>query len=99
MNQTAEDPSVALSRIIIGYTLSQAVYVASKLGVPDLLASGPRDGADLARATNTHAQSLSRVLRLLAANEVLAEVAPDRAGVDLQLDASALVSSPGWRIE
>jgi hypothetical protein len=78
MNQTDEEPSVALNRLVIGYGLSQAVYVAAKLGVPDLLAAGPRDGADLAGATNTNAQSLSRVLRLLAANGVLTEVAADR---------------------
>jgi hypothetical protein len=55
--------------------LSQAIYVAAKLGIPDLLVDGARDGADLAAATNTNAESLSRVLRLLAANEVLEEIA------------------------
>jgi hypothetical protein len=77
MTQVDEDPSVALSRLVLGYGLSQAVYVAAKLGVPDLLANGPRDGADLARATSTNAEPLSRVLRLLAANGVLTEVAAD----------------------
>ena len=73
-----EDPSVALSRLVLGYGLSQAVYVAAKLGIPDLLADGPRNGADLAGATGTNAHSLSRVLRLLAANAVLTEVGADR---------------------
>ncbi|MGI9148557.1 MAG: methyltransferase [Chloroflexota bacterium] len=72
-----ESPADALSRLIMGYALSQAVYVAAKLGVPDLLANGPRDGADLAHASNSNAESLSRVMRLLAANSVLEEVAPD----------------------
>ena len=75
MNPVDEDPSVALTRLVLSYGLSQAVYVAAKLGIPDLLAKGPRDGADLAGATNANAQSLSRVLRLLAANGVLSEVA------------------------
>lgn len=78
MTPVDEDPSVALSRLVLSYGLSQAVYVAAKLGIPDLLANGPRDGADLAGATNTNAQSLSRVLRLLAANSVLTEVTTDR---------------------
>ncbi|MBX3024172.1 methyltransferase [bacterium] len=76
--ESGVDPAVTLSRLVFGYALSQAVYVAAKLGVPDLLAHGARDGADLARATNTHAPSLSRLLRLLAAHEVLAEVAENR---------------------
>ena len=55
---------------------------------------GPKDGANLARSTNTNAQSLSRVLRLLAANEVLREVATDRfalapMGELLRTDAEA----------
>jgi hypothetical protein len=73
-----ESPDVSLNRLVIGYGLSQAVYVAAKLGIPDLLANGPREGVDLAQATSTSAHSLSRVLRLLAANEVFEEVAPDR---------------------
>jgi hypothetical protein len=64
--------------LITGYAVSQAIYVAAKLGVADLLADGPRQGAELARATSTCAASLSRVLRLLASAGVLSEVAPDR---------------------
>ena len=43
-----ERPVDTLNRIVIGYGLSQAVDVAAKLGIPDLLANGPRDDADLA---------------------------------------------------
>ena len=49
MKPEVDSPDVALNRLIIGYGLSQAIYVAAKLGIPDLLANGPRDGADLAR--------------------------------------------------
>ena len=38
--------------------MSQAVYVATRLGIPDLLADGPREVDDLARATSSHAPSL-----------------------------------------
>ena len=78
MNQELETSDIVLNRLILGYGLSQAIYVAAKLGIPDLLVGGPRDGDDLASATNTITQSLSRVLRLLAANGVLEEVATDR---------------------
>jgi SAM-dependent methyltransferase len=78
MKQDLVNPDIALSRLVIGYGLSQAIYVAAKLGIPDLLADGDRDGADLAAATHAHGESLSRVLRLLVANDVLQEVATDR---------------------
>jgi predicted O-methyltransferase YrrM len=78
MKQELETSDIVLNRLILGYGLSQAIYVAAKLGIPDLLVGGPKDGDDLARATTTNTQSLSRVLRLLAANGVLEEVATDR---------------------
>ena len=73
-----EDPASVLFDLVTGYGLSQAVYVAAKLGVADRLADGPLDGPALARAVGVPAPPLSRVLRLLAAHGVLEEVAPDR---------------------
>ena len=78
MIEADEDPAVVLSRLLLGYGLAQAVYVAAKLGISDLLAGGPRDGTELARATGTNAESLARVLRLLAANGIFTEVAAER---------------------
>ena len=94
VKQDLESPDIALSRLITGYGLSQAIYVAAKLGIPDLLVDAARDSVDLAAATHTYAESLSRVLRLLAANDVLEEVATDRfalapMGVILRSDAEA----------
>ena len=40
-----------LMRIGRGYQLSQALYVAAKLGVADALAAGPRSGAAIGRDT------------------------------------------------
>jgi hypothetical protein len=37
--------------LIRGYRISQSIYVATQLGVPDLLFGGPRDVDDLARET------------------------------------------------
>ncbi len=51
----------------------QALYVASVLGIADLLADGPKTGDELALATKTHARSLARVLRTLTAARILAE--------------------------
>ena len=53
-------------QIISGFWISRAVYVIAKLGIPDLLKSGPRTAEELANATKMHAPSLYRVLRALA---------------------------------
>jgi SAM-dependent methyltransferase len=57
----------------VGHYISRALYVAAKLGVADLLKDGPRNYNDLANATETHAPSLNRVMRLLASVGVFAE--------------------------
>jgi hypothetical protein len=59
--------------MIQGLHISRAVYVAAKLGIADLLANGPRPSAELAQLTMAHAPSLYRVLRVLAALNVLRE--------------------------
>src|SRR6187401_1935749 len=69
-------PAVALLQMMTGYWVSQALYVAAKLGVADLLADGPRPAEELALATHTHAPSLRRVLRALASVGVFTEAAP-----------------------
>ena len=62
-----------LYRLINGYQTTQAIHVVTALGVPDLLADGPRSAEELARETGTHAPSLRRVLRALASLGVLHE--------------------------
>ena len=62
-----------LRRLINGYQTTQAIHVVAALGIPDLLAGGARSAEDLARETGTHAPSLRRLLRALAAVEVLRE--------------------------
>ena len=65
--------AATMLRMIQGLHISRAVYVAAKLGISDLLADGPRTTAELAQLTKAHAPSLYRVLRLLAALNVLRE--------------------------
>jgi hypothetical protein len=68
-------PPLALFRLLTGYYVSRAIHVAATLGIADLLADGPRPYEELARATDTHASSLNRLLRLLASAGVLTEEA------------------------
>src|ERR1700733_8635905 len=73
---TESEAATSVLRMIWGIHISRAVYLAAELGIADLLADGPVDSTELARATGTHAPSLYRVLRLLAALHVLDEVEP-----------------------
>ena len=72
------EPRERLLSIIRGYRMTQAVYVATKLGIPDLLAAGPRDIEDLARETSSHPPSLRRLLMFLSSAGVLDKVGPRR---------------------
>jgi hypothetical protein len=69
-------PPVILLQMMTGYWVSQALYVAAKLGVADLLTDGPRPVEDLAVVTRTDAPSLRRVLRALASVGVFTEATP-----------------------
>ncbi len=64
--------------LVRGYRLSQAVYVVTRLGIPDLLANGPREIDELAHATASHAPTLYRVLRALAGAGLFEEIGPRR---------------------
>jgi Rrf2 family protein len=62
-----------LARLMDGYLTTQLLYVAAKLGVADVLADGPRTGAEVAAAVGADADRLTRMLRGLVVEEVLAE--------------------------
>ncbi|HEY0174020.1 MAG TPA: methyltransferase [Pyrinomonadaceae bacterium] len=66
-------PEAVLTQMAFGTLLTQALHVAAKLGVADLLAGGPRPVSELAGATATHERSLYRVLRSLAGAGVFRE--------------------------
>jgi hypothetical protein len=70
-----------LFELMAGYRVSQAIYAVASLGIPDLLASGPQDCDELARATGTHAPTLFRVLRFLAGAGLFEEAAPRQFGL------------------
>lgn len=81
MSSREAPPPFALFRMITGYYVSQALYVAARLGIADRLAGGPRDVEALAHETETHAPSLRRVLRLLVSVEVFTEDDDGRFGL------------------
>jgi hypothetical protein len=73
--------SASVLRMIQGLLVSRAIYVAAKLGVPDLLGESPRTSDELAQATGSHPPSLYRILRLLAALEIFTEPNPGTFGL------------------
>jgi SAM-dependent methyltransferase len=75
-----EPPTATLLRLATAYQASRALHVAARLGLADLLTGGPRTAEDLASATGTHAPSLRRLLRALAAFGVFREAAPEEGG-------------------
>jgi hypothetical protein len=62
-----------LLRMIWGIHISRCVYAMAELGIADLLATRPMSSAELAAATDSHEQSLYRVLRALASLGVFKE--------------------------
>ena len=71
--QTEIPPHAQLMQMVGGCFTSQAVYVAAKLGIADLLAANPKSAATLARETETHERSLSRLMRTLTSLGVFTE--------------------------
>ena len=66
-------PSAAMLRMISGFRVARAIYIAAKLGLADLLKDEPKENGELALATGTHAPSLYRVMRALASVGIFAE--------------------------
>ena len=63
-----------LLEIVNGSWMTQATYVAAFLGIPDLLAAGPKSSDELARATHAHAPSLYRLMRSLVTIDLCREL-------------------------
>lgn len=73
MSEIPRSSPASLLQLVMDYPLAQVVHHAARLRLADLLADGPRSVEDLAEATGTHAPSLSRLLRALAALDIVAQ--------------------------
>jgi hypothetical protein len=71
MTDADAPPRERLRQLVNGYQVTQAIHVAVVLGLPDLLADGPRSASDLAAETGSHPGSLYRLLRALTSVGVL----------------------------
>jgi uncharacterized protein YciI len=70
------DELTRVLRLIFGTVRAKTLYAAAKLGIADHLAKGPLPVDELARRTDTHPETLYRVLRALAAEGLFDEVEP-----------------------
>lgn len=71
--QSGEKPDQVLRQMMVGFQLTQLVYVAVKLNLADQLASGSKTIADLATSTGAHEDSLYRLMRTLGGYGIFAE--------------------------
>jgi SAM-dependent methyltransferase len=76
--KTNAEAAQQLLRQMTGGWVTQAIYVASELGIADLLIAGPRTAGELAEQTNTKSDGLYRVLRALASVGIFSEDADGR---------------------
>ncbi|MFD7662833.1 methyltransferase [Streptomyces sp. NPDC059788] len=65
-----------LSRLLFGQLATYAVGAAVRLGIPDRIGAGTRTADDVAAACGTHPQATLRLLRALAALDLLTESEP-----------------------
>ncbi len=96
---TERPRAAVLLAMVNGYQVSQALHAAVALGLPDLLAAGPRSSSDLATACEADEPTLRRLLRALAGLGVLNEEADGRVsltdlGMPLRTDAPDSIA--GW---
>lgn len=68
-----QPPQATLMQLAMGAMVTQAVYVATKLGVAEVLADGEKNIDDIAQEVGAHSTSLYRVLRSLASLGVFTE--------------------------
>ena len=87
---TASSPQQTIGDLVFAKVKTHALGVFAELRIADLLADGPRSAEALAQAAGAHAPSLSRLLRVLAALDVVSEPAP---GTYALTDAGQLLRS------
>lgn len=72
--QSGPPPHVTALRLASAYQASQAVHVATRLGIPDLLGESARTAGEISQATGTQADGMHRLLRALAALDVVKDL-------------------------
>ena len=69
-------PGEAVMQLATGYMASAALYAVTKLGIPDILKSGPKPAGEIAKACGAKEDAVYRVLRALSSAGVFSETKP-----------------------
>ena len=91
---TQAEVQAQVLQFITGFWTSRAVYVLAKLGIPDILKTGPKTADELALETKTHGPSLYRLLRALASVGVVRSEEGGRFGLT-PLSEALITDAPG----
>ena len=86
-------PESVLWDSLRGALVTRALAIVADLGVPEALADGPRSVEDLAREVGADPDTLHRLLRALASDEIFVEEEP---GVFRHTPGSEALLEPGW---
>ncbi|BAZ84003.1 methyltransferase [Dolichospermum compactum] len=73
---TVSPQSMDLMQMLTGYWVSQSIYAAAKLGIADYITDEEKSYIELANTTQTHEESLYRLLRALASVGIFIETSP-----------------------
>jgi hypothetical protein len=73
MNRRFTHPNVAMWDMALNMWLAAGISVVTELGIADLLKDGPKSIDQLASQTNTHTDSLYRVMRMVASHGIFRE--------------------------
>lgn len=76
-----EPPPLRVLRMGLGFQVTALVALTARLGLADLLSSGPKTSAELAEATGAHPQALLRFLRACVAFGLCEMAGPDSFGL------------------
>jgi ubiquinone/menaquinone biosynthesis C-methylase UbiE len=93
MSDQKPNPRQQLLQMIHSYWTAQAIHVAAKLKLADLVKDEPKTAEELAKASKTHPPSLYRLMRALASVGIFCEGADGR--FSMTSIAECLLDRPG----
>ena len=80
-NAPEKSPGQIMTQLLLGNRVQQAIYVAAKLGIADLLLDGPKSSEELAQDTGAHPGALHRLLHALTGYGIFASDGQHRFGL------------------
>ncbi|MDE5446814.1 methyltransferase [Bradyrhizobium sp. CSA207] len=95
------NPTLQVWHLIQSHRVTAVIYVAAKLGIPELLRDGPLSANELAKSTGADKQALNRLLVALSTIGICAAAGEDRYSLTelgAVLDGTAEQSFKAWAI-